>query len=82
MTYLKIYAMSKFSTGKIVELKDGRTGRTFDYKGLVNGKVPVYLTKSTRVYKTDKISWVIPEDFQEQAILCDPSKIKVTGLID
>ena len=31
------------NSGKIVEVKSGKIGRTFDSYGLINGKVPVYL---------------------------------------
>ena len=29
--------------GYLVETKNGKTGRTFHNKGLINGKVPVYI---------------------------------------
>lgn len=55
--------------GVIVETKTGKIGRTFNNKGLINGKVPVYLEIDENSY-TDK------------AILCDPKNLKQIGFID
>jgi hypothetical protein len=56
--------------GLIVETKTGKIGRTYNKKGLINGKVPVY------VESDDKSS------YSDIAILCDPKTIIQKGIID
>ncbi|MEL7586627.1 MAG: hypothetical protein AAGU19_07920 [Prolixibacteraceae bacterium] len=36
--------MSREKAGYLVETKDGKKGRTYHNKGLINDKVPVYVT--------------------------------------
>jgi len=36
--------MNKKTAGYLVETKDGKKGRTYHDRGLINGKVPVYVT--------------------------------------
>lgn len=55
--------------GKIVITKSGKVGRTYNEKGLINGKVPVYLENSKHQYSED-------------AILYDPDSLTVKGFID
>lgn len=38
--------MSRKNPGMIVETKTGKIGRTYNSKGLINGKVPVYIGES------------------------------------
>lgn len=57
--------------GKIVIIKGGKRGRTFNVKGLINGKVPVYLEQDDK-----------PLHWHEQAILCDPKTMTIIGHID
>jgi hypothetical protein len=62
--------MSKETAGYVVETKDGKRGRTFHNKGLVNEKVPVYLeTDKQFIYSTS-------------AILCDQNTLTIKGFID
>jgi len=59
------------SPGRIVvHLKTKRQGRTFNQKGIINGKVPVY-------FESGK-----PFVYEEKAILCSPENLKVIGFID
>jgi hypothetical protein len=55
--------------GVIVQLQDGRKGRTYNSKELVNGKVPVYVEGQAFVYS-------------EQAILVSPERLRAIGFID
>lgn len=59
----------KDRSGYLVETKSGKKGRTYHYKGLIGGKVPVYLEVSKFQYS-------------DQAILCDPNTLKQIGFID
>jgi hypothetical protein len=61
--------MNTKNSGYIVETKDGKKGRTYHSKGLINKKVPVYLE-------------VAPFQYATQAILCDPKTLKQRGFID
>lgn len=70
-------------SGYIVETKKGKIGRTFNNKGLVNGKVPVYLAtllKEKKLPKGDSVT--VPLAYSDKAILCDPGTLKKIGLID
>lgn len=62
--------MSKETSGYLVETKDGKTGRTFDNKEFVNGKVQVFLETETE------------NTFLPSAILCDPKTLKIKGFIN
>lgn len=55
--------------GYIVETRDGKKGRTFHNKGLIQQKVPVYLDEKA-------------SDLNQNAILCDPKSLKIIGFID
>lgn len=76
--------------GKLVETKSGKIGRTFNSKGLINGKVPVYLATSFfGDYENADIAKEIaekfpkiPKTFASDGILCDASTLKIIGLID
>lgn len=77
--------MGRENSGYLVELEDGRIGRTFHIKGLVNGKLPVYLCEEKKEYggedeKHPKFS--ICAKFATTAILVDPKKVKSNGMID
>ena len=63
--------MSKNQKGVIVITKSGKTGRTYNSKPHINGKVPIYLEKNT-----GKMDW------GETAILCEPTSLRLTGYID
>lgn len=51
------------NAGQIVKTKTGKISRTYHHKGLINGKVPVYIG-------------------DENALLCDPNSLTLTGYID
>ena len=61
--------MSTRKPGYLVVTKKGNKGRTFTSKGLINGKVPVYL-------EIEKFK------YSDKGILCDPKSLKMTGFID
>lgn len=58
------------NSGYLVETKKGKKGRTYHLKGLIKGKVPVYLETDKRFHYSD------------DAILCDPQTLKRTGFVD
>lgn len=76
--------------GKLVETKSGKIGRTFNSKGLIKGKVPVYLATSffgdhenADIAKEISDTFPkIPKTFSEAGVLCDPESLKVIGFID
>lgn len=70
--------MSRINSGRIVETKDGRTGRTFNRKGLINDKVPFYECVEFKEYSTHKM----PFKFSDTATLIDPKDLKIIGYID
>lgn len=56
--------------GRIVlNIATEKKGRTFNSKGLINDKVPVY-------YETEC------NKYSEKAVLCDPANLRVIGFID
>ena len=55
--------------GRIVRTKSGMIGRTYNKKGLIKNKVPVYL-------RIDK------DKYGDNAILCDPETLIIIGFID
>ena len=62
--------MSKNSGMLVEHLKTGKQGRTYNNKGMVNGKVPVYFeTETKHIYK-------------DEAVLCSVENLKVCGFID
>lgn len=65
--------MSK-QPGYLVTTKDEKQGRTFNEKGFINKKVPVYLATD---FKNG-----IPIKYSDSAILCDPATLKINGFID
>jgi hypothetical protein len=67
------------NSGYLVETKTGKEGRTFHSKGMVNGKVPVYLCEESM---PDNIIGSICIKYSETAILCDPKTLKTIGFID
>ena len=64
--------MDRFkNSGKIVKhLKNGKRGRTFDNKEMINGKVPVYFETEKRFV------------FEDKAILCSVENLEICGYID
>ena len=70
---------AKKDPGYLVETRDGKTGRTYNSKEVVNGKIPVYLCTE---FDEDRPELKIPVAFAEQPILCDPKSLKRTGFID
>ena len=65
-------------SGYLVETKDGKLGRTRHDKGIVNGKVPVYI--ATKVQDFDGLK--VPVEFSDTGTLCDPKTLKHIGFID
>ena len=61
--------MSSRKPGYLVVTKNGKKGRTYSSKGLINEKVPVYLEIKKHKYS-------------DKGILCDPETLKVKGFID
>ena len=59
------------NSGILVQTKTGKFGRTFHKKGIIKGKIPVYLEKTPGKF-----------DFKNEAILCDPETLKQRGFID
>lgn len=62
-----------------MQTKEGKTGRTYHHKGLINGKVPVYV--ATQI-TTDKNGIDVPTQYDTKAILCQPSSLKTIGFIN
>ena len=59
------------NSGKIVRhLKNGKRGRTFNNKGIINGKIPVYFEMDKRFI------------FEEKAVLCSVENLEICGMID
>lgn len=65
-------------SGKLVMNKDGVLGRTYNSKGLVNGKIPFY--KATKIRLVGSME--VPSEYSDQAVLCDPLSLKVVGFIN
>ena len=57
--------------GMIVKTQKGKLGRTYNSKGVINDKVPVYLIKSVTDHSHDELP-----------ILCRPETLKIIGFID
>lgn len=64
--------MKEENQGYIVETHDGKTGRTYHHKGLINKKVPVYLFDNNDKLKPPSIS----------GTLYDGAKLRIIGFID
>lgn len=67
-------------SGYLVETKAGKLGRTIHEKGIINGKIPVYLATDIREHKESGLK--VPFKFSNKAILCDPKTLKQIGFID
>lgn len=61
--------MKKSNAGYLVTTKKGLKGRTYHSKGLVKGKLPVYLENEDGSFKTI-------------ALLCDIATVIKNGFID
>lgn len=59
----------KTNSGYLVETKSGQRGRTYNSKGLVNNKGPVYLEE-------------VKSSFSDKAILCEQDSLRILGFID
>lgn len=70
--------MSRDNAGYIVKTKSGKIGRTYHNKGMINGKIPVYIATKKR---NDYGHWTILE-VAETPILCNPKTLKGLGFID
>lgn len=75
------------NSGYIVETKEGKLGRTYHSKGLVNGKIPVYLATELREFLANPKDpngkkFTVAVAYSDQAILCDPNSLKSIGMID
>jgi hypothetical protein len=66
------------NSGIIVKTNTGRLGRTYNSKGLVNGKVPVYIATESKI--VDGVE--IPIAYSETAILCHAESLEQVGFID
>lgn len=66
-------------SGYLVETKAGKLGRTIHGKGIINGKIPVYV--ATKLSE-EKHGIRIPLEFSDTAMLCDPKTLKQIGFID
>ena len=62
-------SLSQSQAGYLVETKEGKQGRTYHSKGIINGKVPVYLE-------------IGPYKYSDKGILCRPETLKRIGFID
>ena len=75
--------MNRKNSGQLVKTKDGKIGRTYNSKGLINGKIPVYLAISfERLPVKGGAFEDFPSEYSEKAILCDPKTLKPFGMID
>jgi len=70
--------------GKLVETKSGKIEKTYNSKGAINGKVPVYLATSFGDHENSDIAKEIsetfpkiPRTFADAGILCDPATLKI-----
>lgn len=66
------------NSGKLVITKNDQVGRTFDSKGLINGRVAVYLATAFK----KQYDFEFPTEYSDKAILCEPSTLKVFGYLD
>lgn len=82
--------MSRKNSGRMVELKDGRTGLLFneDCKSLnpqFNGKVPVYIFEKAQGALFDDLPPTpksIEKEHATARVLVDPKELKVYGMFD
>lgn len=73
----------KKNPGRIVKTLSGKTGRTYDIKPDINGKVQVFIGKTfIPLYGDQGSKMALPVDFEESGILCDPDKLTTIGYID
>lgn len=66
--------MSYLNAGTFVRHTKHGIGRTYNIKGIIEGKVPVYFAT--------KLNGDIPIEYSKDAILCNPANLKVIGFID
>ncbi len=72
--------MHESDPGMIVKMKDGSQGRTYNSKGMINGKVPVHVCikkKTTHIPGLD-----VCVEYSSTGILCDPKSLTQIGFID
>lgn len=63
--------MDKNNSGQIVRhIKTGKRGRTYNIKGTINGKIPVYFETENNFV------------FEKSAVLCSVENLKLIGFID
>ena len=65
--------------GRLVQMKSGEMGRTFNDRDAIQGKIPVF--KSTRTVPGPQ-GLLIPIEFSKVGTLCDPAGLTVLGFID
>lgn len=70
--------MNRKKSGRIVRTLDGRTGRTFNDKGMVNGKIPVFITTK----EIDSKGMLVPVEFSKEGTLFSPYELTTIGMID
>ncbi len=73
--------MNRDKSGMIVRTKAGKLGRTFHSKGIINGKIPVYLATKIKKHKLGDIL-DIPIEYDTKAILCKLETLTIEGYID
>ncbi len=69
--------MNKRNPGHLVELPDGKQGRTYNNQDPINGKIPVYI--ATEYEEDDDIKVAVK--FDKEGRLFKPEDLKVIGLI-
>lgn len=75
------------NSGYLVETKEGKPGRTYHSKGLVNGKIPVHLATEFQEFPENPKNpegkkFTVAVGWSETAVLCDPKILKCVGMID
>jgi hypothetical protein len=70
--------MNPTNAGYIVKTQDGRIGRTFHCKGLINRKVPVFVAIETK----EEHDMTVPISFSEKGVLIQIEKLELIGHID
>lgn len=69
--------MAKENSGYLVVTKNGKYGRTYHNKPLINGKTPVYLEIDFGTGDNRFITGYMPI-----ATLCETDSLKILGFID
>jgi len=76
------------NSGYLVKTQSGKQGRTYHNKGLINGKVPVYLVMchicgGEGEHTSDCGATIGGFSMQsDKPILCKPETLKIIGFVD